>query len=415
MFGAADEDEDDSLDKDEAVLSVWGEPRHPSLMKPPLVYKLCLLGSHGAGKSSIANRLVAHTFDASYRPTRAPEQLFWRHTEEASGKDIMIEIEDTPGVDADTTPSRELKPDGVKKVEQLLKPLMWFERRRRDRDDGGRGGRAQDESQPLLPGAKHAAAPRYETAVGGAKMKRGSTGLAGLSKAAGALRDDVVASVGTTLHGAFGGSAPQRTNPIGEDRKRMGFVVVADLSSRESFHTAHAIVDLIFDRLQFDQSDRMTCPASIMIVGNKSDLRSGQRAMEPEPELRSEILARYENQRAFPPHNVLYCECSAQTNTGLEQVRTPAAPYRWLAMCASYLPCPALLTHCFPRAISWHCAHRSSWTPLNGSGACRSGRTYVPHVCALRVILPNGRRLCLHDVHGASSWRIGVRSSTAGY
>jgi hypothetical protein len=30
---------------------------------------------------------------------------------------------------------------------------------------------------------------------------------------------------------ALGGSEPQRANPIGEDRKRMGFVIVCDVSA----------------------------------------------------------------------------------------------------------------------------------------------------------------------------------------
>ena len=64
----------------------------------------------------------------------------------------------------------------------------------------------------------------------------------------------------------------------------------------------------------------MACPVSIIIAGNKSDLRGRQRAMEPEDDLRREILHRYVNRHSTPPHNVLYVECSAQTNQGLELV-----------------------------------------------------------------------------------------------
>ena len=43
---------------------------------------------------------------------------------------------------------------------------------------------------------------------------------------------------------ALGGSR-HRSNPIGEDRKRMGFVIVADVSSENSFKVAFAIGKLL--------------------------------------------------------------------------------------------------------------------------------------------------------------------------
>ena len=52
----------------------------------------------------------------------------------------------------------------------------------------------------------------------------------------------------------------------------------------------------------------MTCPVAVIIVGNKSDLRGRHREMEEEEALRKEILHRYENRHASPPHNVLYVE-----------------------------------------------------------------------------------------------------------
>ena len=119
-------------------------------------------------------------------------------------------------------------------------------------------------------------------------------------------------------------SSRMRANPIGEDRKRMGFIVVADVSSENSFTVAYAIVDKIFERLQFDVSDSMTCPVAIVIVGNKSDLRGSRREAAPEAELRADIYNRYYNRAAEPRHSVEYVECSAQTNVGLEQVMVTA-------------------------------------------------------------------------------------------
>ena len=310
-----DEPKRDGMDADEPILSmIRGSnsiPWHPGQMSAPYIYKICLLGACGAGKSSIAHRLVTHTFDPNCKPTRSPAQLFWRHFEQSTGLDIMVELEDTPGVQAETLQSGELKPEGLAEVAQLLRPLVWFEKRRRDVDVRG-AANAPDESQPLLPSG----APRVTSAIGGKKAKRESTGFAGLSKAASALKDDL----SRRANEAFGSSGV-RSNPIGEDRKRMGFLVVADVSSVASFDAAYAIIDRIFDRLQFDVNDPITCPVSIVIVGNKSDLRGHLRQVEPEAELRAEILSRYENMRADPPHSVLYVECSAQTNEGLEEVR----------------------------------------------------------------------------------------------
>jgi len=114
------------------------------------------------------------------------------------------------------------------------------------------------------------------------------------------------------------------SNPIGnfeaQFRKRMGFVIVADISSNASFEAAYTLVERIFDRLQFDVSDSIICPVSIVIVGNKSDLRGDKREMPPEKELRDQIKAQYANKANEPSHNVTYVECSAQTNKGLEPI-----------------------------------------------------------------------------------------------
>merc|ERR1719149_159503 len=65
-------------------------------------------------------------------------------------------------------------------------------------------------------------------------------------------------------------------NPISDERKRMGFVVIADVSSKMSYNTAFAVIDRIFDRLSFDTSDSISCPAAVMIVGNKCDMVGGR-------------------------------------------------------------------------------------------------------------------------------------------
>ena len=93
----------------------------------------------------------------------------------------------------------------------------------------------------------------------------------------------------------------------------MGFVVVADVSSENSFAVAYAIVDRIFDRLQFDVSDPITCPVSIVIVGNKSDLRGGRREAASEHELRHEIHNRFYNPRAEPSYSVECAPCAPVT------------------------------------------------------------------------------------------------------
>ena len=100
----------------------------------------------------------------------------------------------------------------------------------------------------------------------------------------------------------------------------MGFVIVADVASKRSFDVAYALIDRIFDRLQFDISDTMTCPVAIVLVGNKADLRGHRREVDPEAMLRREVEGRYFNRAAEPRFSVEYVECSAQTNSGLQRV-----------------------------------------------------------------------------------------------
>ncbi len=171
--------EDHTLDPMEPMISMKrganSVPWHPGTMGPPFIYKVTLLGACGAGKSSLAHRLVAHTFDPTYRATRQPAQLFWRHTEAATGRDIMMEIEDTPGISPETSESGELSARGRYEAEQLLWPLVWFEKRRRDKDTK-RTSKAADESNPLLPGG----GPRLSSATSGRKARAENGGLQGM-------------------------------------------------------------------------------------------------------------------------------------------------------------------------------------------------------------------------------------------
>ena len=118
----------DDGDPEEAVVSVKAGinsiPWHPSSFGPPYVYKVCFLGAREAGKSSIARRMVAHTFQSDpYRPTMEPQQLFWRYN--IDGKDVQVEIEDMPGL-AEVDPSTgELTPEADTQLNSLLKPLLW--------------------------------------------------------------------------------------------------------------------------------------------------------------------------------------------------------------------------------------------------------------------------------------------------
>ena len=85
----------DDGDPEEAVVSlkegINSIPWHPSSFGPPYVYKVCFLGAREAGKSSIARRMVAHTFQSDpYRPTMQPQQLFWRYN--VDGKDVLVPL-----------------------------------------------------------------------------------------------------------------------------------------------------------------------------------------------------------------------------------------------------------------------------------------------------------------------------------
>jgi len=307
VFGETEEDR--SLDPKEPILSYLRGPNsvpwHPGTMKAPWMYKICFLGPVGSGKSSMCHRLVAHTFDPTYRPSRAPSQLFWRTTEAATGKDLMFEIEDYPGVSQETSRSGDLSLQAKKEIMAMLYPLCWFEKRREDKEGKSRFETAAAEANPLLPGG----APKITKS----SSKRGS-GLSNMKSALGGL----AAGLASLTAEAMGMGEPDQTNPIGVDRKRMGFVIVADVSSDASFRAAYAIVDRLFDRLQYDVNDLVSCPVSVVIAGNKGDLRGNRREAPAEDDIRNDVRSRYMSPKGEA--SVEYIECSAATNEGLEQV-----------------------------------------------------------------------------------------------
>ena len=149
-----DEEPRDDGDPEEAIVSLKpgrnSVPWHPSTFGPPYVYKVCFLGSREAGKSSVARRMVAHTFEsAPYRPTMQPQQLFWRYN--VDGKDLLVEIEDMPGLADVDKATGELTPEADAQLTALLKPLLWFEKYKKDKD-GKAGGSApvSTEGTPLM-------------------------------------------------------------------------------------------------------------------------------------------------------------------------------------------------------------------------------------------------------------------------
>ena len=122
---------DDGFDPLEPVLVTspgpHATPWHPARERTdlaPSCYKLCVLGGVGAGKSALVHRVVSRRWEREYRPTRCAAQFFWSPPREVH--DSMFELEDTPGVTAANAP---------RALEMLLQPLLWFEKRRGQRDD----------------------------------------------------------------------------------------------------------------------------------------------------------------------------------------------------------------------------------------------------------------------------------------
>ena len=121
-----------------------------------------------------------------------------------------------------------------------------------------------------------------------------------------------------------GGGGGAMSNPIGTERKRNGFVVVADVSRPGSLLAACEVVDRIFDRLMFNRDDTIRCPVVVVVAGCKSDLRASTPGLPTEAAMRHQVEARYENfdQRLF---NVTFAECSALTGRGVEALLLHAA------------------------------------------------------------------------------------------
>mmetsp|Transcript_11912 Transcript_11912/g.20093 ORF Transcript_11912/g.20093 Transcript_11912/m.20093 type:complete len:438 (+) Transcript_11912:113-1426(+) len=297
---AEEQDHNDGSDPDEAVISLargrYSQPYHP---KDAQVYKLCMLGASATGKSAIANRLVAHTFDPVWRPTPTVQQMFWRYFDEELGHDLLVELEDTPGLKTGDAGQAALGDASQAALQVLLEPLVWFEKRKGQRIESSAG-----EAAPLL-GSAHGAKQH-------GKRKRQSF-FASLEDLSSFLSGDFLAGEVRRGRGA--------TNPIACERKRMGFLVVADVSSKASFDAALFIIEQIFLRLQFDLSDNIFCPAAILLVGNKLDLRGDKRdpSLGDEESIRQMVEHRFENVDVGIT-NVRYLECSARANIGLENI-----------------------------------------------------------------------------------------------
>ena len=249
---------DDGLDPNEPVVAnkpgPHATPWHPSKMSSPPVYKFCLLGGRSSGKSALVYRLTSRSFDINYQPTRAATQLFTKLSQGAH--EFLLEIEDSPGIPGEHADAA---------LSSLLRSLVWFEKRRRDRDEE--------------PPAK------------------------------------------------LNGPDPL-ANAIASARKRMGFVVVANVDSASAFAQAHTIIERVFDRIEYDpHEDGISSPVAIVLVGTKADRSRSQREASPEVELRQEIQRRYAG-------SVGYLECSAAENVGIKEVfleavrRTRGLPQR---------------------------------------------------------------------------------------
>ena len=181
-----------------------------------------------------------------------------------------------------------------------------FEKYKRDKDKKA-GGTApvSTEGTPLMgPGGLPAGKAKGKSASEKLKDK-----MAEMFAAASSLSEGKVPGAKKKAH---------EKNPISDERKRMGFVVIADVSSKMSYNTAFAIIDKIFDRLSFDTSDSISCPAAVMIVGNKCDMVGGRDPDLGPPEvIKEQVQERFANVE-MKLNNVTYCECSSRTNIGLE-------------------------------------------------------------------------------------------------
>ena len=286
------------------------EPWHPS--RQPVV-RLCLLGETGAGKSSLARRLVSHAFEERHCPTTHVQQHFWRHPQ------LLVELEDCPGIAVDGQ-SGEPSASGARALEQLLQPMLWYEARRR-------------EVLQLEQGAAASSCGGWSTPVwttGRRRQPRAGDGappecIREFLQQGGYLECD--APPGQRQQKQQLQQLGAGGNPIGTERKRNGFIVVADISRPSSLHAALEIVDGIFERLFFCRDDPILCPVAVVVAGSHADARGGsggEHTPPPERELRRQVEERFENvDRGLL--NVTYVECSARTGQGVGELVLHAA------------------------------------------------------------------------------------------
>jgi hypothetical protein len=324
------------LDPDEIVVDLSGG--HPA--SPPLVWRVCVLGACGSGKSSLVHRITSRSFDPELRPSRCCTQHFYcsfgargaEHTRER-----LFELEDTPGASA-----------GDAGLAELLAHPAWFERRRGDApsveeaEDGGRYSRPPHAATPhaLLaaerPGAEGAWSEPLAL-LGCAEERAGTS-----KRAARPLAPPL--------------PAPQRptANPIASDRRRVAFLVCADLTSRASLATAHGIVEALLERVEFDAAAPQVCPCpvAVLLLGTKAEC--SRRDVPPEPELGAEVLRRYGGA-------VGYSECSAASGAGAKIAVDIASRRVGHRTAGAFLQAPSRCSMS-ARAASSSCRHGSACT-----------------------------------------------------
>lgn len=364
----------------------FAQPWHPS--QQPDVCKLCLLGEAGAGKSSIIRRLVSRAFEERHDPTARVRQHFWRHNE------LLVELEvqrttlhpetassrhkhhmhhsqhmhlctlricaaqrlrtsapphprtlqDCPGL---SVAGEDLTAEGRRALEVLLEPPLWYEaqrrevvifehrrkveqQRRRKQQRVGLGfGRAGERG----PRPGRTAPPESIRHLVEQDPEAELEETQSLASRLGSFGGRLVGKHSGHGDGGHGGGGGAMSNPIGSERKRNGFVVVADVSRPGSLLAACEVVDRIFDRLMFNRDDTIRCPVAVVVAGCKSDLRASTPGLPTEATMRRQVEARYENfdQRVF---NVTFAECSAITGKGVEALllhavaRAHAVPHR---------------------------------------------------------------------------------------
>ena len=110
-------------------------------------------------------------------------------------------------------------------------------------------------------------------------------------------------------------SSPLATHPIAEDRKRMGFLVVGDVST--GLAGVHELVDAIFDRCEADSASKL--PVAVVIVGTKADHLRREAAAS----LRDDIHRRYNGHVGFVATSALAyrSSCAEALHEALRRLR----------------------------------------------------------------------------------------------